>query len=154
MAKSQLRVKQISPKQYHIKLNKQQKWTLKNCLANEFSKSTIVIRFNLLQVCPSVPPFAVVVVFISSFLCSELLLLCFTEFGGGSYRSNFEKFRDAALLGCEQTDATTPNIVAPTMLGVVACVLAVVCKRMQQLPTMLRQQCWELHRGKDTTHKS
>ena len=36
-----------------------------------------------------------------------------------------------------QTDATTPNIVAPTMLGVVACVLAVVCKRMQQLPTML-----------------
>ena len=36
-----------------------------------------------------------------------------------------------------QTDATTPNIVAPTMLGVVGCVLAVVCKRMQQLPTML-----------------
>ena len=43
-----------------------------------------------------------------------------------------------------QTDATTPNIVAPTMLGVVGCVLAVVCKRMQQLPTLLRQQCWEL----------
>ena len=40
-------------------------------------------------------------------------------------------------LGCVQTDATTPNIVAPTMLGVVACMLAVVCKRMQQLPTML-----------------
>ena len=36
-----------------------------------------------------------------------------------------------------QTDATTPNIVAPTMLGVYACVLAVVCKRMQQPPTML-----------------
>ena len=34
-------------------------------------------------------------------------------------------------LGCVQTDATTPNIVAPTMLGVVASVLAVVCKRMQ-----------------------
>ena len=36
-----------------------------------------------------------------------------------------------------QTDATTPNIVAPTMLGVVACVLAVMCKRMQQLLTIL-----------------
>ena len=31
------------------------------------------------------------------------------------------------VLGCVQTDATTPNIVAPTILGVVACVLAVVC---------------------------
>ena len=36
-------------------------------------------------------------------------------------------------------DATTPTIVAPTMLGVVAYVLAVVCKRMQQL-----QPCWDL----------
>ena len=36
-----------------------------------------------------------------------------------------------------QTDATTPNIVAPTMLGVVAFVLAVVCKRMQHLPSLL-----------------
>ena len=50
-----------------------------------------------------------------------------------------------------QTDATTPNIVAPTMLRVVTCMLAVVCKRMQQLPTMLGAA---LHRGKDTTHKS
>ena len=48
-------------------------------------------------------------------------------------------------------DATTPNIVAPTMLRVVTCMLAVVCKRMQQLPTMLGAA---LHRGKDTTHKS
>ena len=38
------------------------------------------------------------------------------------------------ILGCEETDATIPNIVAPTMLGVVVCVLAVVCKWMQQLP--------------------
>ena len=45
-----------------------------------------------------------------------------------------------------QTDATTPNNVGPTMLGVVALVLAVVCKRMQRLPTMLGQQCWELSR--------
>ena len=66
-----------------------------------------------------------------------------------------------------QTDTTTPNIVAPTMLGVVVCVLAVVCKRMQQMsvrgpnnvgravetdPTLLRyasviteqKKCWEL----------
>ena len=40
---------------------------------------------------------------------------------------------------CVQTDATTPNIVAPIMLGVVACVLAVVCKRM-----LNSQQCWDL----------
>ena len=51
-------------------------------------------------------------------------------------------------LGCVQTDATTSNIVAPTMLGVVVCVLAVVCKRTQQLPTMLGPA---VHRGKDTT---
>ena len=47
-----------------------------------------------------------------------------------------------------QTDATTPNSVAQTMLGVVA---SVVCKRMQQLPTSLGPA---VHRGKDTTHKS
>ena len=50
-----------------------------------------------------------------------------------------------------QTDATTPNIVAPTMLGVVASMLAVVCEQMQQLPTLLGPT---VHRGKDTTHKS
>ena len=49
------------------------------------------------------------------------------------------------------TDATTPNIVAPTMLGVVASVLAVVCKRMQQLLTLLAPT---VHRAKDTTHTS
>ncbi|CAH3185134.1 unnamed protein product [Porites evermanni] len=53
--------------------------------------------------------------------------------------------------GCVQTGATSPNVVAPTMLGVVACVLAVVCKRMQQLPSTLEPA---VHRGKDTTHKS
>ena len=36
------------------------------------------------------------------------------------------------------------------MLGVVACVLAVVCKRMQQLPTILGPA---VHSGKETTHK-
>ena len=63
---------------------------------------------------------------------------------------NFERIYFVTL-GCVQTDATTPNIVAPTILEVVACVLAVVCKRMQQLPTMLGPA---VHRGKDTTHKS
>ena len=67
-----------------------------------------------------------------------------------------ENFVDACLrqnviLGCVQTGATTPNIIAPTMLGIVACVLAVVCKRMQQLTTMLGPA---VRRGKDTTPKS
>ena len=35
------------------------------------------------------------------------------------------------VLGYLQTDATTPKIVRPTMLGVATSVLAVVCKRMQ-----------------------
>ena len=39
----------------------------------------------------------------------------------------------------------------PTMLGVVASVLVVVCKRMQQLSTMLGPA---LHRGKNATHKT
>ena len=41
--------------------------------------------------------------------------------------------------------------VAPTMYGVVACVLVVVCQGMQQLPKMLGPA---VHRGKDTTDKS
>ena len=59
--------------------------------------------------------------------------------------------RNPTRLGCVQTDVTTPNIVAPKNLGVVACMLAVLCKGMQQLPTMLGPA---VHRGKDTTHKS
>ena len=47
-------------------------------------------------------------------------------------------------IGCVQTGATTPNIVAPTMLGD-------GCKRMQQLPTSFGPA---VHRGKKTTHKS
>ena len=46
-----------------------------------------------------------------------------------------------------QKDATIPNTVGPTMLGVVTSVLAVVCKRMQQLPTMSEPA---MHRGKNT----
>ena len=40
------------------------------------------------------------------------------------------------VIGCVQTDATTPNIVGATMFRVIACVLVVVCKRMQQLPNL------------------
>ena len=58
---------------------------------------------------------------------------------------------NSANSGFVQTDATTPNIIGAIMLGVVACVLAVVCKRMQQLPTILGPA---VHRRKDTAHKS
>ena len=44
-----------------------------------------------------------------------------------------------------ETDATSPNIVGPTVLGVVASVLAVACKRMQQLLTALAHHgCWSI----------
>ena len=42
-----------------------------------------------------------------------------------------------------QTDTATPNIGGPTMLEVVVSVLVVVCKLVQQLPTLVGQQCWE-----------
>ena len=50
-----------------------------------------------------------------------------------------------------QTDGITRNIVGPTMLEVVASVLVVVGKRIQQLPAMLGPA---VHRGKDTTQKT
>ena len=71
--------------------------------------------------------------------------------GKKQQQGNISQCKEVLTLGCVQTDATTPNIVAPTMLGVVACMLAVVCKRMQQLPTMLGLA---VHRGKDSTYKS
>ena len=49
------------------------------------------------------------------------------------------RLRCQSSLGCVQTDATTPNIVALTMFRVVASVLAVVCKRCNN-----SQQCWDL----------
>ena len=63
------------------------------------------------------------------------------------------------VLGCcweqmrkAQTGATIPNIIKPKTLGVVASVLAVVCKRMQHFPTIMLGPA--LHCGKDTTHKT
>lgn len=51
------------------------------------------IRFNLLQVFPSV----------HSFVFSELVFLCFTQFGGSSRRLNYDKFRDTTPLKKEMT---------------------------------------------------
>ena len=48
-------------------------------------------------------------------------------------------------------DKTTANVVGPRTLGVVASMLAVVRKRMQQLPTLLGPA---VNCGKDTTHKT
>ena len=50
------------------------------------------------------------------------------------------------MISYAQTDAITPSIVGPRMMGVVASVLAVVCKRAQWLPTLLVQRRWELLR--------
>ena len=50
-----------------------------------------------------------------------------------------------------QTGATTLKIMRPTMLAVVASVMAVVCKQVHQLSTMLGLA---VHHGKDTTHKT
>ena len=58
--------------------------------------------------------------------------------------------RFPVILSYVQKDATTPNIVGPTMSEDVVFVLVMVCKRMQQLPTMLGPA---VHRGKDTTHE-
>lgn len=40
---------------------------VETCSANKFSKTTIEIHFNLLQVCPSRPPFVFAMLFILSF---------------------------------------------------------------------------------------
>ena len=42
---------------------KQQRKTLKNCYAEQFSKTLISIRFNLVQFCPSVAAIVSVVLF-------------------------------------------------------------------------------------------
>ena len=71
--------------------------------------------------------------------------------GKKQQHGNISECKEVLTLVCVQTDATTPNIVVSTMLGVVACMLAMVCKWMQQLPTMLGPA---VHRGKDITYKS
>ena len=51
--------------------------------------------------------------------------------------------RFPVILSYVQKDATTPNTVGPTM--------SMVCKRMQQLPTIFGPA---VHRGKDSTHET
>ena len=54
--------------QHNIKRDKQQKLTLKKTARlRSLQKSTILIRFNLLPVCPSVPTFVFAVLLIPSF---------------------------------------------------------------------------------------
>ena len=59
--------------------------------------------------------------------------------------------RFPVILSYVQKDATTPNIVGSTMSEDVAFVLVMVCKRMQQLPTIFGPA---VHCGKDTTHET
>ena len=58
---------------------------LKTVRLASFQKPTIAIRFYLLQVCPSVPPFVLARLFISSFHVLRDYFFCFTQFGGSSY---------------------------------------------------------------------
>ena len=51
-------------------------------MLTSFQKPTISIRFNLLQVFPSVPTFVLAVLRISSFNVLRDYFLCFTQFGG------------------------------------------------------------------------
>ena len=54
-------------------------------------------------------------------------------------------------MGSKRKATYKPTQQLPTLLEVVASVLAVVYKRMKQLPTMLGPA---VHRRKDTTHKT
>ena len=56
------------------------------------SKTTIVIRFDLLQVCPFVPSFVFAVLFIPSFNVWVVIFMSFHSV----WRQNFDKFRDTA----------------------------------------------------------
>ena len=94
MTISELRVKQCLPSIISNVTNN--KWALKNCY--KFSNTTIAIRFNLVQVSPSLPPFVLAMLFVHSFHVLSGYI-CFTRFGGGSHWLNFEKeFRDTAPL--------------------------------------------------------
>ena len=63
----------------------------------------------------------------------------------------YDSIRNSFFKLLQLMDKTTANVVGPRTLGVVASMLAVVRKRMQQLPTLLGPA---LNCGKDTTHKT
>ena len=77
----QLCVKQIQPSLiYRYKHKGNIRFT------NKFPKTLIAIRYNILQVCPSVLPFVFAVSFIPSFFnYLNGYFLCFTQFGDGSH---------------------------------------------------------------------
>ena len=74
----------MSLKHFFKKSYKQQ-----NCLANKFSKPTIASRFNLLQVCPSVPPFVFSVSFKPSFNVIFMFHLVLWQFPRFDFCINF-----------------------------------------------------------------
>ena len=53
---------------------------LKTVRLTSFQETTISIRFNLLQVCPSVSNYIFAVLFYLFFYCFEWLFLCFSKF--------------------------------------------------------------------------
>ena len=63
----------------------------------------------------------------------------------------YDSIRNSFFKLLQLMDKMTANVVGPRTLGVVASVLAMVRKRMQQLPTLLGPA---LNCGKDTTHKT
>ena len=60
-----------------------------------------MIRFNLLQVCSSVPPVVLAVLIIPSFHVVRSYF-CFTQFGDRSLILNFDKLRDTTALTLNQ----------------------------------------------------
>ena len=68
------------------------------CQANKFSKTTIAIRFNLLQDCPSVATIPFAVFFIPSFhVCRSYFHVSLNFVAVLTVLFSFVKFRDAAL---------------------------------------------------------
>lgn len=63
----------------------------------------------------------------------------------------YDSIRNSFFKLLQLMDKTTANVVGPRTLGVVASMLAVVRKRMQQFPTMLGPS---VYRGKDAKHET
>ena len=71
-------------KKYTSQNNKNELW--KFVRLTSFQKPTILMHFNLLQVCPSVLTFVkFAVLVITFFKCFECLFLCFIQFGFSFY---------------------------------------------------------------------
>ena len=95
--KSQLRVKQkcLSSIISNVKTTKM---NFEKFYANKFSKAIISIRFNLLHVYPSMPPFAFVVLFILSFHVLRRYFYVSLSLVASSHCLNFDKFRQDTVI--------------------------------------------------------